>query len=93
MALFMATHRAPGLLQEQWQDNALEVYNGDIAKFVHAYVNLSVGFIVTIYEAASADDLEEQLEIYGFPFEEIHEIEFSQSYEEMEGMLKGLGKI
>ena len=81
MALFMATHRAPGLLQEQWQNNALDVYKGDIAKFVHAYVNLSEGFIVTIYEAKSADDLEEQLEIYGFPFEEIHKVEFSQSYE------------
>ena len=93
MAQYITVHRAPGLLQEEWAENAVHVYAAELAKFKHAYVNLGSGFIVTIYEAESEEALIEQFERMGLPHDEVHEIQFSQSFEEMEGMLKGMGKI
>ena len=93
MAQFITVHRAPGLLQEEWVENAVHVYRAELASFKHAYVNLGSGFIVTIYESESQDTLIEQFERLGLPYDEIHEIQFSQSFEEMEGMLKQMGKI
>ena len=49
--------------------------------------------VVTIYESESRDTLIEQFERLGLPYDEIHEIQFSQSFGEMEGMLKQMGKI
>ena len=81
------------MLKEQWAENAVGVHAGELARFVHAYVNLSTGFIVTIYEAENKDKLEEQFEELGFPYDEINEIQFSQSFAEMEGMLEAMGKL
>ena len=93
MAQFITVHRAPGLLQEEWVENAVHVYRAELAAFKQAYVNLGSGFIVTIYEAESEAALIEQFERLGLPFDEIHEIQFSQSFEEMEGMLQQMGKL
>lgn len=93
MPKFMTVHRAPGLLAEQWNETALEVYRGELATFVQAHVNLTTGFILTIYEAKTEDDLIEQFEELGLAFEEINEIQFSQSFDEMKKMLEGQGRI
>lgn len=93
MAQFITVHRAPGLLKEQWAENAKGVYASKHAAFKQAYVNLGTGFIVTIHEAGSREKLEEHFEELGLPFEEIHEIQFSQSHDEMVGMLKAMGSI
>lgn len=93
MPRYMTIHRAPGLLQEQWVENAVEVYSGQHARFVQAYVNLGTGFIFTIYEAPTREALIEQFEELGLVYDEIHEIQFSQSFDEMEQMLRGLGRI
>ena len=93
MAQFITVHRAPGLIQDEWVENAVHVYNAELADFKQAYVNLGDGFIVTIYEAESQDTLVEQFERLGLPHDEIHEIQFAQSGEEMEAMLKQMGKI
>jgi hypothetical protein len=93
MPQYMTVHRAPGLLQEQWNETALEVYEGELARFVQAHVNLGSGFIFTIYEAANKDDLIEQFEELGLTYEQIHEIQFSQSFSQMEQMLRAQGKI
>jgi hypothetical protein len=81
------------MLREQWVENAHGVYTGEHASFKQAYVNLATGFIFTIYEADSREKLEEQFEELGLPFDEIHEIQFSQSYDEMVEMLKQMGSI
>jgi len=93
MPLFMTVHRAPGLLKEQWVENAHEVYRGEFATFKQAHVNLTSGFIFTIYEATDREALIEQFETLGFPFEEINEIEFSQSFDEMKAMLEQMGTL
>ncbi|MEZ4296297.1 MAG: DUF4242 domain-containing protein [Polyangiaceae bacterium] len=93
MPKFMSVHRAPGLLQETWVENAQAIYKSTGAKFVQAYANLGTGFIFTIYEADSAEALVEQFEELGLPYEEMHEVQLSQSFDEMKGMLSQMGKI
>lgn len=93
MPSYITIHRAPGLKREEVAANAVNVFRGKDATFRQFYVNLADGFIVSIYEAENRDKLEEQFEQLGFPFDEIHEIQFAQSRAEMEQMLKGMGKV
>lgn len=93
MPQFITIHRAPGLKREEFAANAPEVYRGTHATFLQSYVNLGDGFIVSVYEAKSRDALEEEFERVGFPFDEIHEIQLSQSRAQLEGMLKQMGKL
>jgi hypothetical protein len=93
MQKYMSLHRAPGLLPENWDDTSSGVYAAKTIRFVQSYVNLAVGFIFTIWEAPSKDALIEQLEEWGMPYEEIHDVQFSQSHAEMEARLKQLGRI
>jgi len=93
MPRFITIHRAPGLLEEQWVESSVEVYAAERATFVQAYVNLAAGFVVTIYDAVDREHLVEQFEVLGFPFDEIHEIQLSQSFDEMKQMLQKLGRI
>jgi hypothetical protein len=93
MQKFMSVHRAPGLLPENWDDTSSGVYAAKAIRFVQAHVNLASGFIFTIWEAPNKDALVEQFEEWGFPFDEIHEVQFSQSYPEMEARLKQLGRL
>ena len=93
MPQYMTVHRAPGFLREQWVEGSQGVYAGQYATFKQAYVNLAAGFIFTVYEADNREKLIEQFEELGFPYDEIHEIQFSQSYDEMVVMLKQMGRI
>jgi hypothetical protein len=93
MAQFISIHRSPGLSREEVAGNAENVFKATTATFQHIYVNLAAGFLVTVFEAESQDELEECFEELGFPFDEIHELQFAQSRDEMEGMLKSMGKI
>lgn len=93
MPQFMTVHRAPGLLPENWDDTSPAIYASTEARFIQAHVNLSAGFIFTIYEAPSQEVLIEQFEEWGFPYDEIHTIEFSQSFDEMKQRLQQLGRI
>lgn len=93
MPQFMSTHRAPGLLREQWAENAVAVIASTHARYIQAYANLATGFIVTIHEADSREKLVEHFEEMGFPFDEIHEVQLSQSFAEMESMLRQMGRL
>ena len=93
MPQYITIHRAPGLKREEVAGNAINVYNGQLAKYLQMYVNLADGFIVSVYEADDRAKLEEQFEILGFPHDEIHEVQFAQSREQMAGMLKSMGKL
>ncbi len=81
MAQFVTIHRAPGLTEEEFAANAPAVLEGKHARYVQSFVNLLEGFIVTIYEADDADTLEREFERLGFPFDEMHEIQFATTHE------------
>lgn len=89
MPRYLAIHHAPGVSQEDFQRNIPEVLRGKHAKFLQTYVNLSAGTIVNIYDAESADDLQRELERIGFPFDEIQEIQFAASAEDLRKMTGG----
>ena len=93
MPNYMTIHRAPGFLREQWVESSPGVYAGTHARFKQAHVNLAAGFIFTIYEADTREKLIEQFEELGFPYDEIHEIQFSQSFDELVAMLRQMGSI
>jgi hypothetical protein len=88
MPKYMTVHRAPGLLREQWAENAVSIRVLEEVRFHQAYVNLGSGFLFTIFEAPDQDTLIDKFEELGFPYEEIHELQFSQSFAEMEQMLQ-----
>jgi len=88
MPQFITIHRAPGLKGDELAQNAPNVLNADIAKFRQIYANIATGFIVSVFEADNKEQVEEQMEVLGFPVDEMHEVHFAQSREQMELMLK-----
>ena len=87
MALFLSLHQAPGLSPDE-----IAGYAPDVAKNVHAtfrqlYVNTGTGFIVTLYEADSAAEVEQEFERVGFPFDSINELDYTLSAAELAGLL------
>jgi hypothetical protein len=87
VALFLSNHQAPGLSPEE-----VAGYGPDVAKGVHAtfrqlYVNTDTGYIVSVYEADSAADVEREFERVGFPFDSITEIDYTLSAAELQEML------
>ena len=91
MPQFISIHRAPGLSQEEFQQNAPDVLESKYAKSLHTYANVFEGFIVTLYEGESADAVVKEFERLGFPHDEIHEIQINMPREALEGMVKGSG--
>ena len=89
MPRFLAIHHAPGVNQEDFQRNMPEVLKGTHAQPVHTYVNLSAGTIVNIYDGASAEAVGRELERLGFPYDEIQEVQFSASADELRKMTGG----
>lgn len=92
MPQFITIHRAPGLKREELAQNAPNVLGAKIAKFQHLYVNIASGFIVSVFEADTKEQVEEQMEVLGFPVDEMHEVHFGQSRAEMEQMLRQYGE-
>lgn len=87
MPRYLAIHHAPGVNQEDFQRNIPEVLRGKHATFVQTYVNLANGTIVNVYEAESETALARELERIGFPFDEIREIQFAASADELRKMM------
>jgi hypothetical protein len=86
MPRYLVIHHAPGVSQADFQRNIPEVLASKHATFVQTYVNLAQGTIVNIYEAASAEAVGRELERVGFPFDEIQEIQFAASADELRKM-------
>jgi hypothetical protein len=89
MARYLVIHHAPGVSQEDFQRNIPEVIASKHAKFLHTYVNLSAGTIVNIYEGDSPEAVGRELERIGFPYDEIQEIQFAASIDELKKMASG----
>jgi Protein of unknown function (DUF4242) len=89
MPRFLAIHHAPGVSQEDFQRNIPDVLAGKFATFVHTYVNLAQGTIVNIYDADNAAAVAREFERIGFPFDEIQEVQFGASADELRKMVGG----
>jgi Protein of unknown function (DUF4242) len=92
MARYLAIHHSPGVSQEDFQRNIPEVLAGKYATFVQTFVNLAKGTIVNIYDAESEAALAREFERIGFPFDEIQEIQFGATAEDLRKMMGGGAK-
>ena len=89
MSQFMTIHRAPGMSQEEFQQNTSDVVASKHAQVLNVYVNMFEGFIVTYYEAESEAMLVKEFERLGFPHDEVHEIQMAFTREQLEQMAAG----
>ena len=89
MPRYLAIHHAPGVSQEDFQRNIPEVLRGKFATFVQTFVNLQQGTIVNIYNADDEAALAREFERIGFPFDEIQEIQFGASADDLRRMSGG----
>jgi hypothetical protein len=89
MPKYITIHQAPGVSQEEFQANTGPVLEGKYATNLQTFANLMEGFIVTYYEAASEADLVKEFERLGFPYQEIHEIQFAATSDDLRKMAGG----
>ena len=89
MPQFATIHRAPGLSQAEFMQNAPDVLEGKHATMVNVFVNIFEGFIVTISEADDAAKVEKEFERLGFPFDEVHEIQINITHDQLAQMAGG----
>ncbi len=87
MARYFVIHHAPGVTQEQFQSNIPEVLKGKHATFVQSYVNLAAGTIINIYDGPSSEAVGRELERIGFPFDEIQEVQFAPTHDDLKKMI------
>jgi hypothetical protein len=86
MPRYLVIHHAPGVSQADFQRNIPEVLASKHATFVQTFVNLAHGTIVNIYEGSGPDAVQRELERIGFPFDEIQEIQFAASADDLRKM-------
>lgn len=91
MPQFVTIHRAPGLSQEEFMQNAPDTLEGTHATMVSVFANVFEGFIVTLYEGESSDKVIEEFERLGYPHDEIHEIQLNITHDQLAAMVDGGG--
>ena len=87
MAKFLVIHHAPGVTPEQFQENVPDILANRHASFLVCYANMATGTIVNLYEADDADAVEREMESIGFPFDEIAEVQFDASADDLRAMV------
>ncbi len=83
MPRYLVIHHAPGVSREDFERNIPEVLAGKHATIQHTFVNLVHGTIVNIYEAESEAAVSRELERVGFPYDEIQQIQFEASAQDL----------
>ena len=89
MPRYLVIHHAPGVSSEDFQKSMPAVLEGKHAKIVQNYTNLTNGTIINIYDGESDQAVARELERIGFPFDEIQEVQFSASHEDLRRMVGG----
>jgi hypothetical protein len=89
MPRFLAIHHAPGVTPEDFQASVPAVLEGKFATFVQCYANMVDGVIVNLYDGDDAAAVARELERIGFPFDEIKELQFAASADDLKRMMNG----
>jgi hypothetical protein len=89
MPRYLVIHHAPGVTPEAFQASVPAVLESKFAAFVQCYANMVDGVIVNLYDADSEDAVARELERIGFPFDEIKELQFSASAEDLKKLIGG----
>jgi len=89
MPRYLVIHHSPGVTAEDFQRSVPAVLEGKHAKFVQSYANLVNGTIVNIYDGESDAAVGRELERIGFPYDEIQEVQFAASADDLRRMVGG----
>lgn len=89
MPTFLTTHLSPGLSADEIANTAPDVAESKHATFQNLYVDMYNGFLASVYHAESREDVQREFERLGFPFEEIHEIQFALDAAGLRAMVEG----
>jgi hypothetical protein len=89
MPRYLVVHHSPGVTAEDFQKSVPAVLEGKHAQFVQSYANLVNGTIVNIYDGESEAAVGRELERIGFPFDEIAEVQFAASHDDLKRMAGG----
>jgi hypothetical protein len=87
MPRYIVIHHAPGVNIDDFKSNIPEVLASKHAKFLKTYTNLTNGTIVNVYEGENAAAVERELERIGFPFDEVQELQFEATAEDLSKMM------
>ena len=87
MPRYLVIHHAPGVTAEDFQRSVPAVLEGRFATFVQCYANMVDGVIVNLYDGDNPEAVGRELERIGFPFDEIKELQFAASAEELEQLI------
>jgi hypothetical protein len=87
MPRYLVIHHAPGVTAEDFQRSVPAVLEGRFATFVQCYANMVDGVIVNLYDGANPEAVGRELERIGFPFDEIKELQFAASAEELKKLI------
>jgi hypothetical protein len=89
MPRYLIIHHSPGVTAEDFQKSVPAVLEGKHAKFVQSYANLVNGTIVNVYDADGEAAVAREMERIGFPFDEIQEVQFAASSDDLRRMAGG----
>jgi hypothetical protein len=89
MPRYLVIHHSPGVTAEGFQQSVPAVLEGKHAKFVQCYANMVDGVIVNLYDAESEAAVARELERIGFPFDEVKELQFAASADDLRKMAGG----
>lgn len=89
MPRYLVIHHSPGVTAEDFQKSVPAVLEGKHATFVQGYANLVNGTIINIYDGESDAAVGRELERIGFPYDEIQEVQFAASSDDLRRMIGG----
>jgi hypothetical protein len=87
MPRYLVIHHSPGVTSEDFQKSVPAVLEGKHATFVQAFANMVDGVIVNIYEAESEAAVGREMERIGWPFDEVKEVQFAASADDLRRMM------
>jgi hypothetical protein len=87
MPRYLIIHHSPGVTREGFQANIPAVLEGKFATFVQSYANMVDGLIVNLYDGENEAAVSRELERIGFPFDEIKELQFTASADDLKKMI------
>lgn len=77
MTTFVSVHQAPPLDPEEVGSYVPDIKMNTFATFQQCFINLEVGYIVTVYEAESEAEVRQEFDRIGWPVDSVTEVHFS----------------
>ncbi len=77
MTAYVSVHQAPPLAPEEVSSYVPEIKQNTYARFQQCFINMELGYIVTVYEAESEDALRQEFDRIGWPVDTVTEVHFS----------------